>query len=340
MNATRFATVIAPHATRKPPTPSTTSSDTCSAMPATGTTSAETFATLMPAAQAPAASASTVGDLAVGGVRGAHRADRADRRARRAAARSPTFSCCSRLATRMRPESSTTATTETPMTSTVEPEQHGVDDQHRDERADEDESAADRVGEALGEHRVEQRGVGADARDEVAGAAGVELADRQVQHPRDEAAACGEHDRGAGALQQVVLVAAEQCRTTTTRATSAQTSEPSGVAASARRVMTWLTSSGWARVAAAPSTLSTMTTTSTALCSREVGQQLAERGARARRRRCGRTGCARGASRGEAARVDRFRSSRCTCLSGCVAPAPVRLQRATEYSRMRGPAVT
>ena len=48
MNVTRLAIVIAPEATRKPPTPSTTSSDTCSAMPAIGTMSAETFAIRTP----------------------------------------------------------------------------------------------------------------------------------------------------------------------------------------------------------------------------------------------------------------------------------------------------
>ena len=64
---------------------------------------------------------------------------------------------------------------------TIEREQHRVDDRHRDERADEDEPVADGIRQALREHRVEQRRVGADARDEVAGAAGVELADRQVQ---------------------------------------------------------------------------------------------------------------------------------------------------------------
>ena len=52
-----------------------------------------------------------------------------------------------------------------------EAEQQRVDDQHRDERADEDERAADRVDEALGDDGVEQGGVGADAGDEVAGAA-------------------------------------------------------------------------------------------------------------------------------------------------------------------------
>ena len=61
--------------------------------------------------------------------------------------------------------------------------------------------------EALGEHGAQHRGVAADARDEVAGAARVELGDGQAQHLRDEALAAREHHTLAGALQQVVLVA-------------------------------------------------------------------------------------------------------------------------------------
>ena len=45
MNAIRFAIVMVPLATRKPPTPRTTRKDTCMAMPAIGTTRAEIFAT-------------------------------------------------------------------------------------------------------------------------------------------------------------------------------------------------------------------------------------------------------------------------------------------------------
>jgi hypothetical protein len=48
MNVTRLAIVIAPVATRNPPRPMTTSSDTCRAMPAIGTTSADTFAMRTP----------------------------------------------------------------------------------------------------------------------------------------------------------------------------------------------------------------------------------------------------------------------------------------------------
>ena len=52
----------------------------------------------------------------------------------------------------------------------------------------------------------------------------------------------------------------------TTRPTSAHTSQPSGSPFSTT-VMTLLTSSGWARDAAAPSTLSAITNPSTFLCS-------------------------------------------------------------------------
>ena len=73
-------------------------------------------------------------------------------------------------------------------------------------------TVADGIRQALGEHGVEQCRVGADARDEVAGAARVELADRQVQDARDELAAARVDDGGAGALQQVVLVARDDGR--------------------------------------------------------------------------------------------------------------------------------
>ena len=48
MKVTSAATVIAPEATRSPPTPSTTSSDSCSAIPAIGTMSADTLAIRTP----------------------------------------------------------------------------------------------------------------------------------------------------------------------------------------------------------------------------------------------------------------------------------------------------
>ena len=124
MNATRFAMVIAPLATRNPPTPSTTRNDTCSAIPAIGTTRAEIFATLMPAVQAPLASASTV--VISRSVAFAARTVRIAPITRStAAARSPTFSCCSRLAVRTRLDSSTTATIDAAMTSTVSPSSSG-----------------------------------------------------------------------------------------------------------------------------------------------------------------------------------------------------------------------
>ncbi|GAB3119892.1 hypothetical protein GCM10027056_05070 [Glaciibacter psychrotolerans] len=53
---------------------------------------------------------------------------------------------------------------------------------------------------------------------------------------------------------------------------SAQTSEPSGLPFWTMS-MTWLTSSGWARLAAAPSTLSTVTKASTFLCSSRYGKR-------------------------------------------------------------------
>ena len=209
MNATRFATVMAPLATRKPPTPSTTRNDTCIAMPATGTTSAEIFATWMPIFQAPVASLSIAAisrSVAFDGADGAHRADRpldrggevADLVLRLLAGHPDAPGQQRHDDDRHRDDEH------------GQPEQHRVDDEHRDQGADEGERAADRLDEPLGQHGAQQRGVGADARDEVAGAAGVELADRKAQHPPDQPAARREHDALAGALQQVVLVAGDQ----------------------------------------------------------------------------------------------------------------------------------
>jgi hypothetical protein len=190
MKATRLATVMAPEATRNPPTPSTTRNDTCMATPATGTTSAEILATSMPMSKAPLASFST---LAISrSVALEARTVRTELMARStAAARSPTLACARALAWRM---------------------QHGVDDEHGDERADERERTADGLDETLREHGAQQRGVAADAGDEVARAAGVELRDGQVQHARDESAAARQHDALTRALQQVVLVAGDDRR--------------------------------------------------------------------------------------------------------------------------------
>ena len=91
-------------------------------------------------------------------------------------------------------------------------EQHRVDDEHRHEGADECERSADRFYQPLGEYRAQQGGVAADAGDQVSGATGVELADRQAQQPPHEFAATREHDALAGALQEVVLVSADQPR--------------------------------------------------------------------------------------------------------------------------------
>jgi hypothetical protein len=118
MNVTRLAMLIAPVATRKPPTPSTTSSETCSAMPATGTTSAETFAMRTPTAYASVAREET--DDTSRSVAPAARTVRIDPTARSTPeASSPTLVCCSVEAVRMRPLRSTTTTTETPITTTI-----------------------------------------------------------------------------------------------------------------------------------------------------------------------------------------------------------------------------
>ena len=189
MNATRFATVMAPDATRNPPTPSTTRNDTCIAMPAIGTMSAEIFATFTPICQAPSASASTSRisrSVAPGGADRAHGADRALDGGRDVA------DLLLRLVRRLAhaPREQRDGRDRDRDHEHGEAEQHGVDDEHRDERADERDGAADGLDEALGEHGAEHRGVAADARDEVARAARVELGDRQAQELRRRGA-CG-----------------------------------------------------------------------------------------------------------------------------------------------------
>ena len=81
-----------------------------------------------------------------------------------------------------------------------EQQQHGIDDDHRHEGAEEGEAAADRLDEPLREHGAQQGRVTADAAHEIARAALVELADRQMQQSAHERAATREHDALARAL--------------------------------------------------------------------------------------------------------------------------------------------
>ena len=93
-------------------------------MPATGTTSAEMRATLMPARHAPSDSPSIAATSR--SVAFAARTVRTAEMPRStAAARSPTFACASRLATRMRAESVVTVTIAIATTSTVSPSRIG-----------------------------------------------------------------------------------------------------------------------------------------------------------------------------------------------------------------------
>ena len=269
MNVTSEAIVIAPDATRNPPTPSTTRSETCSAMPATGPPAPRPSRSARRRVYASVASVETDGDLALRRPRGAHRADRADR----ALDTRGELADLDLLLGRRRADPAAEQHHDHDRDADHDDdqgEQDRVDDRHGHQRADEDERVADGIRQALRQHRVEQRRVGADARDEVAGAACVELADRQVQDARDELAAARVDDRRAGALQQVVLVARDE-RRDHDEARSAATPASRASRRPARASMTWPTSSGWARVATAPSTLRTATTTSTRLCSKMNG---------------------------------------------------------------------
>jgi hypothetical protein len=115
-NVTSPAIVIAPEATRKPPTPRTTSSDSCRATPATGTTNADAFATCTPASYAPRAVCSMLSRSRSDAPEA--RIVRIDPTARSTPeASSPTFSCCTAVARRIRPLSATTTATDAPTTT-------------------------------------------------------------------------------------------------------------------------------------------------------------------------------------------------------------------------------
>ena len=102
----------------------TTSSDTCSAIPAIGTTSADTFAIRTPTRYASVAWAVTASVSR--SVAPAARTVRIDPTARSTPdARTPTFSCCSVEAVRIRPLRATTPTIDTPITITMMPSSSG-----------------------------------------------------------------------------------------------------------------------------------------------------------------------------------------------------------------------
>ena len=207
-------------------------------------------------------------DLALGRARGADRAHGADRALDgRGDVADLLLRRCE--ASRTRRESSVTVVIAIAIDEHGEPEQHGVDDEHRDERADERDRAADGLDEALGQHRPEHRGVAADARDEVARAARVELRDRQAQELRDEALAARQHHALAGALQQVVLVARDDAADDDERDEAPH--DPAERLPASTIVITCATSSGWARLVSAPITESTATQMSTGRCSKRKG---------------------------------------------------------------------
>jgi hypothetical protein len=74
-------------------------------------------------------------------------------------------------------------------------EQDPVDEGHRDEGPAGDDDPGDQVDQPRGDDRPQQRGVGADAGDEVAGAPPVELGDRQAQQAADQGRAGLEDER-------------------------------------------------------------------------------------------------------------------------------------------------
>ena len=84
-------------------------------------------------------------------------------------------------------------------------QQQRADQGHRDHRPHEDQHPGHGIDQPRGDHRAQQRGVGADPGDQVAGAPGVELGDRQPEQPVHQQPPGVQHHALGRALQQVAL---------------------------------------------------------------------------------------------------------------------------------------
>ncbi len=89
-------------------------------------------------------------------------------------------------------------------------QQRRVEQRHRDDGPGHDHRAAGELEQPRGDGGVQLGRVGADPREQVTGAAGVVLGDRQPQQVRRQPGARAEHDALGRALQQVALEAADQ----------------------------------------------------------------------------------------------------------------------------------
>ena len=125
------------------------------------------------------------------------------------AASAPTWVCAVRVSFWIRPPRPDDRADRNGHHDQRQPQQRQADQRHGDHRADEDQRAGHRIHQAGGHHRPQQGGVRPDPGDQVTGAPGVEFADRQPQQPVHQQPPGVQHDALGGALQQVLLYAAD-----------------------------------------------------------------------------------------------------------------------------------
>ena len=125
------------------------------------------------------------------------------------AASAPTWVCAVSVSFWMRPPSPTTTAIATATTTSVRPSSSRLISAIAITDPTKTSDAGHRVDQPGRHHRAQQGGVRSDPGDQVAGAAGVELVDRQPQQPVHQQPAGVEHDALRGALQQVLLHAAD-----------------------------------------------------------------------------------------------------------------------------------
>ena len=196
-------------ATRAPPTPSTARKAPCAATDATGPSTASSRARRRPARKASRDDASTTA-ASRSSARAARIVRTPDSARSTPAVIAPTAVCAASEALRSRRTTSEARVEADHDREHGDAEQHPVDERHGHEGAARHDDAGDEVDEPGRHDRPQQRGVGADPRDQVAGAPAVELGDGQAQQPPHEGRPRLEHERLTGALQDVALHARDR----------------------------------------------------------------------------------------------------------------------------------
>ena len=163
-------------------------------------------------------------------------------------------------------------------TSSVMPSSSGSDQGHGDDRTDEDHHTGHGVDQTGGHDRAQQGGVRADPGHQIAGAAGVVLADRQPQQPLQSASAGCRRTTASAVRCNRYCCSPDSTAPPITKPTSSSTAPPSG-RDSLTPVMIMETTAGWARNRPAETSETTTTTPSTRQCGRRYGQR-ARSGAR------------------------------------------------------------